>query len=74
MLNEVLLDEEVAARVMVAILSDFHLKHVNSFPMKPDKGYFDLVSPSSYCHSILVFGFVISCLIFLRFGSLGRVI
>ena len=36
--------------------------------MKPDEGYFDLVSPSSHHHLALVFGSAISFLIFLRFG------
>ena len=48
MLNEALLNEEVAAKVRVAVSGDFQPEHVNSFPMKPDEGYFDLVSPSSY--------------------------
>jgi hypothetical protein len=61
MSNEALLDEEVAARVRAAVSGDFQPDHVNSFPMKPDEGYFDLVSPSSYHHSILTFGF---CLFF----------
>ena len=69
MSNEVLPDEEVASRVRAAVSGDFEPEHVNSLPMKPDEGYFDLVSPSSYHQSILVFCFVISCLIFLRFGS-----
>ena len=68
MSNEAL-PKEVAAKVRVAVLGDFQPKHVNSFPMKPDEGYFDLVSPSSYRHSILLFAFIISRLVFLKFGS-----
>ena len=34
--------------------------------MKSEEGYYDLVSPSSYCHSTLVLGFAISFPIFLR--------
>jgi len=48
MSNEALPDEEVATRVRAAILGDFQPESVNSFPMKPNKGYFHLVSPSSY--------------------------
>ena len=44
MSNEAL-PKEVAAKVRVAVLGDFQPKHVNSFPMKPDEGYFDLVTP-----------------------------
>jgi hypothetical protein len=48
MSNEALPDEEVAARVRAAVSGDFHLEHVNGFPMNPEKGYYDLVSPSSH--------------------------
>ena len=44
MSNESLSDEEVAARVRADVSGDFQPKLVNSFPMKPDEGYFDLVS------------------------------
>jgi hypothetical protein len=64
--NEALLDEEVAARVRAAVLGNFQPEQVNGFPMKSEEGYYDLVSPSSYCHSTLVLGFVISFPIFLR--------
>ena len=50
MSNEVLPDEEVAARVRVAVFVDFQLEHVNGFLMKPKKGYYDLVSPLSHCY------------------------
>jgi hypothetical protein len=60
MSNEALLDEEVAARVRAAVSGDFQPEHVNSFPMKPEEGYYDLVSPSSHCHLPLVFGSVVS--------------
>jgi hypothetical protein len=66
--NEALLDEEVATRVTAAVSGNFWPENVNSFPMKPDEGYFDLVSPSSQCHLALVFGSTASFLIFLRFG------
>lgn len=68
MSNEALPDEEVAARVMAAVSGDFEPDSVNSFPMKPDNGYFDLVSPSSCDLSILIFSSIFSCLILLRFG------
>ena len=48
MSNKALLDEEVAARVRVAVSGDFQPEHVNTFPMKPNEGYYDLVSLSSY--------------------------
>jgi hypothetical protein len=40
MSNEALPDEEVAARVRAAFSGDFQPDHVNSFPMKPNVGYF----------------------------------
>ena len=46
MSNEAPVDEEVAARVRVAVAGDFQLEHVNGFPMRSDKGSIDLVSPS----------------------------
>ena len=67
MSNEALLDEEVAARVRAAVSGDFQPEHVNTFPMKLDEGYFDLVSLSSHCHLALAFGSAASFLIFLRF-------
>jgi hypothetical protein len=69
MSNEALPDEEVAARVRAAVSGDFQLELVNSFPMKPDEGYFDLVSPSTHRHSALIFGSAASFPIFLRFVS-----
>jgi len=47
MSNEALTDEEVAARVRAAIAGDFKPEHVNGFPMRPDKGSIDQVSPFS---------------------------
>jgi len=44
MSNEALADDEVAARVLVAITGDFQPKHVNGFPMWPNEGSIDLVS------------------------------
>jgi hypothetical protein len=69
MSNEALLDEEVVARVRAAVSGDFQPESINSFPMKPDEGYFDLVSHSSCSPSSLVFGCIIFCSIFLRLGS-----
>jgi len=66
MSNEALLNEEVAARFMATITGDFQPEQVNGFPMKPEEGYYDLVSPSSCCHSTLPVGFVVSFPIFLR--------
>ena len=43
MSNEALADDETAARVRAAIASDFKLKHVNGFPMRPNEGSIDLV-------------------------------
>jgi len=37
MSNKVLLYEEVAARVRVAVSGDFQPEHMNGFPMKPEK-------------------------------------
>jgi len=45
MSNEAPADEEVAARVRAAVAGDFQPEHVNGFPMRPDKGSIDLVSP-----------------------------
>jgi hypothetical protein len=45
MSNEAPADEEVAARVKAAVAGDFQPEHVNGFPMRPDKGSIDLVSP-----------------------------
>ena len=44
--NEAPAGDEVAARVRAAVAGDFQPEHVNSFPMRPDKGLIDLVSPS----------------------------
>jgi len=38
-------DDEVAAWVRAAVAGDFQLEHVNGFPMRPDVGSNDLVSP-----------------------------
>jgi hypothetical protein len=46
MSNEAPADDEVAARVRAAVAGDFQPEHVNGFPMSPDKGSIDLVSPS----------------------------
>jgi len=46
MSNEALANDEVAARVRAAVAGDFQPEHVNSFPMRPDRGSIDLVSPS----------------------------
>jgi len=53
-------DEEVAARVRAAVAGDFQPEQVNSFPMKLEEGYYDLVSPSSYCLLTLVVGLLLS--------------
>jgi len=45
MSNEAPTDEEVAARVRAAVAGDFQPEHVNGFPMRPDQGSIDLVSP-----------------------------
>jgi hypothetical protein len=66
MSNEVPPDEEVATRVRATVTGDFQPEQVNGFPMKPEEGYYNMVSPSSYCHSPLVPGFVIFSPIFLR--------
>jgi len=41
-------DDEVAARVRAVVACDFQPEHINGFPMRPDEGSIDLVSPSSY--------------------------
>jgi hypothetical protein len=66
MSNEALPDEEVAARVREAVSGDFQPEHVNSFPMKPGEGYYDLVSPSSHYRLPIVFGSIVSFLLILR--------
>jgi hypothetical protein len=45
MSNEAPADDEVATRVRAAVAGDFQPKHVNGFPMRPDQGSIDLVSP-----------------------------
>jgi len=45
MSNEAPADDEVVARVRAAVAGDFQLEHVNGFPMRPDQGSIDLVSP-----------------------------
>ena len=59
MSNEAPPDEEVAARVRAAVVGDFQPEQVNGFPMKPEEGYHNLVSPSSYRYSTFIVGFVI---------------
>jgi len=56
MSNEAPVDEEVAARVRAAIVGDFQLEQVNGFPMRPEKGYHNLVSAWSHLYSISVVG------------------
>jgi len=51
MSNEAPTDEEVTTRVTAAVAGDFQPEHVNGFPMKPDEGSIDLVSPSPCCYS-----------------------
>ena len=65
MSNEVPSDQEVAARVRAAIAGDFQPKQVNGFPMKPEEGYFDMVSPLSYLYSTVV----VSCVILFPISS-----
>jgi len=50
-------DEEAAARVRAAVAGDFQPEQVNGFPMKPEEGYYDLVSPSRYQSLLLAFLF-----------------
>jgi len=45
MSNEAPADDEVAARVRVAVAGDFQPEHINDFPMRLDQGLIDLVSP-----------------------------
>ena len=51
MSNEAPTDDEVVARVRAALAGDFQPKHVNGFPMRPDRGSIDLVS------SFIAYGF-----------------
>jgi len=67
MSNEALPDEEVAARVRAAVSGDFQPEHVNGFPMKPKKDYYDLVSLLSHCCLPPIFGFDFSK-IYVRFA------
>jgi hypothetical protein len=55
MSNKAPADDEVAARVRAAVAGDFQPERVNGFPMRPDEGSIDLVSPSSCYRSILIF-------------------
>ena len=55
MSNKAPADDEVATRVRTAVAGDFQPERVNGFPMRPDEGSIDLVSPSSCCRSILIF-------------------
>jgi len=48
MSNEAPVDEEVAPRVRAAVAGDLQRQHVHGFPMRPDKGSIDLVSPFSH--------------------------
>ena len=48
MTNEAPEDDDVAARVRAAVAGDFQPERVNSFPMRPDEGSIDLVSPCCY--------------------------
>ena len=48
MSNKAPSDEEVAAWVRATVAGDFQPKQVSGFPMKPEEGYYDLVSPSSH--------------------------
>ena len=38
-------DDKVVARVRAAVAGDFPPEHVNGFPVRPDQGSIDLVSP-----------------------------
>ena len=66
MSNEALPDEVVAARVRAPVVGDFQPEQVNGFPMKPNQGYYDLVSFSSHCRLPPIFGPVVSFLTLLR--------
>jgi len=48
MSNEALSDEEVVSKVRPTVAGDFQPEQVNGFLMKPEDGYYDLVSPLSY--------------------------
>jgi len=45
MFNEAPAVDEVAARVRAAVAGNFQPEHVSGFPMRPDQGSIDLVSP-----------------------------
>ena len=60
MSNEAPSDKEVTARVRAAVVGDFQPEQVNGFPMKPEEGHYDLVSPLSYHFSSLAVGFLLS--------------
>ncbi|XP_021321746.1 uncharacterized protein LOC110437593 [Sorghum bicolor] len=49
MSNEAPADDEVAARVRAVVAGDFQPKHVDGFPMRPDKGSIDLGSIDVRC-------------------------
>ena len=55
MSNEAPADDEVAARVRAAVAGNFQPERVDGFPMRPDEGSIDLVSPSPCHRSILDF-------------------
>ena len=55
MSNKAPADDEVATRVRTAVAGDFQPERVNGFPMRPDEGLINLVSPSSCRRSILDF-------------------
>jgi hypothetical protein len=66
MSNKAPSDEEVAARVRAAVAADFQAEQVNSFPVKPEEGYYDLVIPLSYHYSTFAIGSIVFFPIFLR--------
>ena len=45
MSNEAPADDEVAGRVRAAVAGNFQPEHVDYFPMRPDQGSINLVSP-----------------------------
>ena len=54
MSNVAPLDVEVTARVRAAVAGDIQPEHVNGFPMRPEEGCLDLVSPWSHRYSTSV--------------------
>ena len=57
MSNEAPSDEEVTARVMAAVVGDFQPEQMNGFPVKPEEGYYDMVSLLSYRSLLLAWPF-----------------